>query len=113
MTKRVRTGSYYCFIPAGYDRVYTQHYQASAGDLVQVVRLPGAPPPNTMGQCHIASATEQDERATTRLSKWTGVVLGMVDTKSLTPVPRKSVERIRRIQAGDHHSGVNAMKWGG
>jgi len=100
MAKRVRTGSYYCFIPAGYDRVYTQHYQARSGDLVQVVRLPGAPAPNTMGQCHIASALD-------------GEALGMVDTRSLTPVPRKSVERIRRIQAGDHHSGVNAMKWGG
>jgi hypothetical protein len=88
MAKRVRTGSYYSFIPAGYDRVYTQHYQATAGDLVQVVRLPGAPAPNTMGQCHIASALD-------------GAALGMVDTRSLTPVPRKAVERIRRVRAGE------------
>ncbi len=70
---KVRTGATYVFNPVGYDLFLTQHYDAKPGDLVKVVKLPGAPPPNTMGHAHVADAK-------------TGAFLGLVTTASLSPV---------------------------
>jgi hypothetical protein len=67
---RVRTGAVYTFHPASYDRLMPEHYDAREGQRVRVVRLPGAPPPNTMGHAHIADAA-------------TGAFLGLVCTASL------------------------------
>jgi len=68
---RVRVHAVYTFEPTGYDLIMPEHYSATAGQRVRVVQLPGAPRPNTMGQCHIADAD-------------TGEFLGMVSTESLT-----------------------------
>jgi hypothetical protein len=68
---KVKAGSTYVFHPTGYDVFLTQHYDAVDGQLVKVVKLPGAPPPNTMGQAHVADAK-------------TGEFLGMVSTASLS-----------------------------
>jgi len=67
---RVRTNAIYTFRPVGYDVLMPEHYSAHAGQRVRVIKLPGAPLPNTMGQCHIADAR-------------TGEFLGMVSTASL------------------------------
>lgn len=68
--KRVRVHAAYTFRPTGTDLWLTQHYTAQPEQRVRVVQLPGAPRPNTMGQCHIADAL-------------TGEFLGMVSTASL------------------------------
>lgn len=73
MPARVRKGAVYTFSASGYDLVLTQHYDAVNGQRVRVIQLPGAPPPNTMGQCHIEDAE-------------TGAFLGMVSVQSLHPV---------------------------
>ena len=67
---RVRANSLYVFSPEGYDRFWT-HSTATAGQAVRVCALNGAPPPNTMGHCHIEDATTKE-------------FLGMVDTRSLS-----------------------------
>jgi hypothetical protein len=69
---KVRVGSKYKFQPCLTDLAMPQHYDAKPGETVKVVKLPGAPPPNTMGQCHIANL---DDR-----------FLGMVSTASLVPL---------------------------
>lgn len=68
---RVRLHSVYTFRPALIDLIMPEHHNARAGQHVRVIQLPGAPRPNTMGQCHIADATS-------------GQFLGMVSTASLT-----------------------------
>jgi hypothetical protein len=68
--QRVRAGSRYRFDPCPLDLLHPCS-SADSGDVVQVVKLPGCPPPNTMGQCHIQSAE--------------GKFLGMVSTASLFP----------------------------
>jgi len=67
---RVRVGTVYIFRPVMIDVVWTQHHQATEGQLVRVVNLPGAPKANTMGQCHIEDAATRD-------------FLGMVSVRSL------------------------------
>jgi hypothetical protein len=50
--KRVRLGATYRFEPVPLDRLHPC-CDATPGELVKVCKLYGAPPPNTMGQCHI------------------------------------------------------------
>ena len=69
---RVHIGRIYRFQPNGIDLALLQHYDAVPGQVVRVLKLPGAPPPNTMGQCHIEDAN-------------THRFLGMVSTGSLQP----------------------------
>ena len=68
MRKRVRTGSWYTYNPVMFDKL-NPPFGVEPGDRVKVVRLPGCPPPNTMGMCHVA-----DEN---------GKFAGMVCTNSL------------------------------
>lgn len=70
--QRVRRNAVYRFVPAGWDIAMPQHYTAVSGQLVRVIALPGAPPPNTMGHCHIEDSV-------------TRKFLGMVSTASLQP----------------------------
>jgi len=71
---KVRHNSVYTFRPTGYDLLMPEHYDAVDGQRVRVIKLPGAPPPNTMGQAHIEDAK-------------TGIFLGMVSTASLVKEP--------------------------
>jgi len=71
---RVRKGSTYVFHPGGWDMLLSSACDATPGQCVRVVQLPGSPPPNTMGHCHIVDAE-------------TGTFLGMCDTRSLTRRP--------------------------
>lgn len=57
---KVRAGSIYTFHPVMMDVVWSQHHQASDGQLVRVINLPGAPKAKTMGQCHIEDASTRD-----------------------------------------------------
>lgn len=51
---KVRTGSIYRYVPNLLDQFRpATHRPLKAGDHVRVVKLHGAPPPNTMGQCHV------------------------------------------------------------
>jgi len=72
---RVRTNSTYIFRPVLIDQTNPPHGVEvgilHAGDKVQVVRLPGCPPPNTMGHAHISIAE-------------TGEFAGLVATNSLS-----------------------------
>lgn len=76
---KVRAGSVYRFARNGFDRVWS-HANVRDGQWVRVVNLPGAPRCNVMGQCHV-----QDAR--------TAEFLGMVDCRSLSPVPRAERRR--------------------
>jgi uncharacterized protein YwlG (UPF0340 family) len=71
---RVRTNSTYIFRPVLIDKTNPPYGVEvgilKAGDKVKVVRLPGCPPPNTMGHAHIAIAE-------------TGEFAGLVATNSL------------------------------
>jgi hypothetical protein len=49
---RVRAGCRYRFNPVVWDRVDPKT-DLKKGDVVTVVNLPGAPPANTMGHCHV------------------------------------------------------------
>ena len=69
--QRVRAGSRYRFDPCILDQLHVCS-NASPGDVVQVVKRHGCPPPNTLGQCHIQSLE--------------GKFLGMVSIASLSPV---------------------------
>lgn len=68
---RVRANSTYRFAPNGWDALLSSACDATPGQLVRVVKLPGCPPPNTMGHAHIKDAQ-------------TGEFLGLCDTRSLT-----------------------------
>lgn len=67
---KVRRNAVYTFRRSGWDVMMPEHYSATDGQRVRVIQLPSAPPPNTMGQCHIEDAE-------------TGDFLGMVSTSSL------------------------------
>jgi len=71
MTKRVRLGSRYRYEPCVLDKLHVCS-DARPGDIVQVCKPYGCPPPNTMGQCHVQTPE--------------GKFLGLVSTASLTPV---------------------------
>jgi len=67
---KVRTGGIYTFDPVGWDR-FDPKTDLKPGERVKVLRLPGCPPPNTMGHCHVAR-------------KSTGKFAGLVSTASLS-----------------------------
>lgn len=50
---RVISGRKYRFNPNLLDRIHVCASSLNKGDIVTVVKLNGAPPPNTMGQCHV------------------------------------------------------------
>lgn len=47
-----RVGTIYTYRPAGWDRFDAKHNLAS-GELVRVIRVPGCPPPGTMGHTYV------------------------------------------------------------
>lgn len=71
---KARKNTLYTFDPCLKDLVlFPEHFSAKPGQLVRVIQLPYAPPPNTMGACHIEDAGTKE-------------FLGMVSTDSLTIV---------------------------
>lgn len=50
--RKVRANNWYTFHPVGMD-LYDPKTTLASGDIVQVKRAPGCPPPNTMGHCHV------------------------------------------------------------
>lgn len=71
--RKVKTKCWYTFQPVGMD-LYDSRASVPPGSRVQVVRLHGCPPPNTMGHCHIVDAA--------------GRFAGLVLTNSLQPIAR-------------------------
>lgn len=65
---KVRTGSVYTFKPNAWD-ILDPKTNLNGGEKVRVCKLPGCPPPNTMGCCHV-----EDMK---------GKFLGLVSTGSL------------------------------
>lgn len=61
--RRVTNGRTYRYVPASWDRVdppYGEHLRLfTAGDIVRAISLPGCPPANTMGHCHIETLDGQ------------------------------------------------------
>lgn len=51
--KKVQTGKLYRYEPVGLDLFDSRAPEIQRGDIVEVVKLPGCPPPNTLGHCHI------------------------------------------------------------
>ena len=49
---KVKANSFYKYEPVMLDR-YDAKTDLSPGDVVQVKKLPGCPPPNTMGHAHV------------------------------------------------------------
>ena len=49
---KVKANSYYKYNPVGLDR-WDSRTNLESGDIVQVKKIPGCPPPNTMGHCHV------------------------------------------------------------
>jgi hypothetical protein len=69
---KVRVGSQYQYQPSTIDLIDPKtRPQLQPGDVVKVINLRGAPPANTMGQCHV----EKD-----------GKFVGMVATASLQKI---------------------------
>lgn len=95
---KVRVGARYIFVPNVMDLAMPEHYRATRGQVVKVVRMRGAPPPGTMGQVHI-----EDARS--------GEFLGMVSVHSLIPEAQagkvnligaaKALGKIEFIRVGD------------
>ena len=54
MPRRVRVGTEYRYQPVGWDIVDPPVGRLRPGEIVRVVKLPGCPPPGTMGHCHVA-----------------------------------------------------------
>lgn len=69
---KVVTGRRYKFAPNLLDQIHVCAPGLKAGDIVTVVKLNGAPPPNTMGQCHVNGPD--------------GHFAGMVSCNSLEPL---------------------------
>lgn len=70
--KKVKAGTMYKYDPVMIDRVDPRLLETiKPGDVVEVVKLNGCPPPNTMGHCHI---------------KKDGKFIGLVCTNSLKPL---------------------------
>lgn len=55
---RVKADSWYRYEPVGID-CWDSKALVEAGSRVQVKALPGCPPPNTMGHCHIVNEQGQ------------------------------------------------------
>lgn len=70
---KVRTGTMYEYQPVGMDK-WDARTSLKAGDKVTVVKLPGCPPPNTMGHCHV---------------NHNGQFAGLVLCNSLQPIKKK------------------------
>ena len=68
---KVKVGQTYTFDPVAWD-IIDPKTNCKKGDKVRVVKLHGAPPPNTMGCCHIEDLN--------------GNFLGLVNTNSLQKV---------------------------
>lgn len=68
--RKVKVGKVYRFEPVFFD-ILNPPFDAKAGDLLEVVNLPGCPKASTMGMCHV---------------KRNGKFAGMVCTNSLIPV---------------------------
>lgn len=66
---KVRANSLYTYSANGYD-LWDPKSTATEGQTVRVVNLPGCPPANTMGCCHVQDLG--------------GTFLGLVCTSSLT-----------------------------
>tara|TARA_Y100001973_G_C5137550_1_gene301151 strand:- start:134 stop:349 length:216 start_codon:yes stop_codon:yes gene_type:complete len=49
---KVKTNSYYKYSPVGLDCL-DPRTNLMPGDIVQVKNIPGCPPANTMGHCHV------------------------------------------------------------
>ena len=49
---KVKANGFYKYEPVMLDR-YDARTDLSPGDVVQVKKLPGCPPPNTMGHAHV------------------------------------------------------------
>ena len=49
---KVKANSYYKYSPVGLDR-WDARTNLMHGDIVQVKNIPGCPPANTMGHCHV------------------------------------------------------------
>lgn len=54
---RVRKGGVYVYQPVLLDACDPKA-TLQAGELVRVIQLPGVPPPNTMGQCHVERVSD-------------------------------------------------------
>jgi len=72
---KVRVGQWYVYNANGLDRFYPT-CQINDGTVVKVINLHGAPPANMMGQCYVGTVPD-------------GKFIGMVNTISLTPAPKK------------------------
>lgn len=70
---KVRTKSKYIFDPCWVDREALRPVNATAGDIVRVVRPPGAPKTNAFSHCYIETLD--------------GTFLGSVCTDSLYKIP--------------------------
>ncbi len=70
---RVTAGKLYAYYPCLID-VVDARTALKFGDVVRVVNLPGCPPANTMGHCHVADAAS-------------GQFIGLVCCESLRPLP--------------------------
>jgi hypothetical protein len=55
MAIKVRAGQVWIYRPSSWDLV-DPPYDVHPGDRVIVVKLPGCPPPGTMGHCHVNNA---------------------------------------------------------
>lgn len=82
---RVKAGAFYRFTPNLLDQIH-QCADLRPDAVVQVVRLRGCPPPNTMGQCHVNGPD--------------GRFAGMVSCNSLTPVKVRAAGAGRVVVVG-------------
>ena len=71
-TRKVRVGKVYEYQPVMLD-VVDGRTPLKAGDWVKVIRVPGCPPPGTMGHCHVGNLES-------------GKFIGLVCCNSLQPV---------------------------
>lgn len=74
---KVRAGKQYLYVPCGWD-IFDARTNLKPGDAVTVVKLPGCPPPNTMGHAHV---------------NHNGAFAGLVCTGSLQPMPQHGKKR--------------------
>lgn len=74
--RKVRTGARYIYDPVGLD-IWDARTDLKRGQVVQVVKLQGCPPPNTMGHAHVAV---------------NGQFVGLVCCNSLLPLNSKEAK---------------------
>lgn len=83
MTHRVRAGCVYVYAPVLYDQCDSKLKHVETGLLVRVVNLPGCPPANVAGHCHIKGAVSSE-------------FLGLVFTNSLKRLTEGQRRRLVR-----------------